>query len=144
MEKRRIDYRFTCKLLNICANKALMEDAMETRETILCAAELIRYIFDDSKTVIPLSKEVEAAQVFLRTFSPGDERDSGFELIRSTQDEAYIDHLALLSFIIHDVESSILLPRPSKVIYEIRQGEALFVDKIIGKEKVLSHHITMR
>lgn len=143
MDKRRVDYRFTCKLLNICANKALMEDALVTRETILCAAELIRYIFDDSKTIVPLSKEIEVTEIYLKAFL-ADENGGSFEMKSSIDDETYIDHLALLSFIVHDVESSVLLSGPKRVAYEIQSGEEIFVDKSINGEKAQCYHITLR
>lgn len=143
MDKYRVDYRFTCKLLNICANKALMEDALETRETILCAAELVRYIFDDSKTVVPLRKEIDVADIYLNAFL-ADENGGSFQLKSCMDDEAYIDHLALLSFIVHDVEISVLLPGPKRVVYEIQSGEEILVDKSINGEKALRHCITLR
>ena len=145
MNKADIDYRFTCKLLNICANKALMDNALETRETILCAAEIIRYIFDKSKTVVPLKKEVEAANMYIEAFLVCDGFESSYKLTQELKDEeVYIDHLSLLSFIINDVENSYVTAISADIQYVIRDTNDLHVMKLVNGGAALEFCILKR
>ena len=144
MDKNNIDHLFICKLLNICSNRALMEDALETRETILCAVELIRYIFDSSKTVVPLNKEIEAANIYINAFLTSENDQSGFELINSVNGAVYIDHMALLSFIIGDLNNAVSIQGTKDISYEVLIREDLYILKRIKEDIVLEFRISTR
>jgi len=144
MDKLGIDHRFTCKLLNICANRALMEDALETRETILCASELVRYMFDSSKTVVPLGKEIEAVNLYINAFLASENDGCTFALKQSVEEAVYIDHMALLSFVINDVENAISMPGDNEIIYEVSFRDDLYVLKKINGDIVIENRISKR
>ena len=144
MDKLDIDHRFTCKLLNICANRALMEDAHQTRETILCSSELIRYIFDSSKTVVPLDKEIETANLYINSFLTNETGSSAFSVKQSVNEAVYIDHMALLSFVIADVENITSISDSNDILYEVVLREDLCVLKKINGEIVLEYRISKR
>jgi hypothetical protein len=144
MDKFEIDHRFTGKLLNICANRALIEDALDTRETILCAAELVRYIFDSNKSVVTLSKEIETANLYIDAFLTSENSSRTFSVIQSVSEAVYIDHMSLLSFVISDIENVISLSGSKKIIYDVVLSDDLNVLKKINGDVVLEYRISKR
>jgi LytS/YehU family sensor histidine kinase len=122
-----------------------MENSLETREAILCAAELIRYIFDKSKRVVPLRKEIEAVNIYIETFIKGIGNQISFDLGESLKDEeTYIDHLDILSFIINDVENSLLMVHATDVLYTILDSDDLKILKLVDNETVMEIQISKR
>ena len=144
MKNDNINHLFICRLLNICANRAVIEDALETRETILCAAELVRYMYDSSKTVVPLNKEIEIVNIYIDSFLMDEIAMGTCELKTSVSEAVYIDHMALLSFIIGDYDNNVMLSGATGISYEVVLREDLYVVKRIEKEVVLEFRISTR
>ena len=128
--------RLLNKLLNICASKALIEEAFDTRESLLCLSDIFRYIYDEKKIEVTLSSEIELLCMYLELLGQGSGLDVGIKTefdIKSN--EVYIKHLDLFSKLVADIEHSSI--KSDRTVYFIENNEKLDVAKNINGESKL-------
>ena len=105
MDSYTFNHQFLCKLLGICANHAIIEEAYKTQETIQNITELVRYIYDPRKGTILLEEEFKATKNYIRIHNMrGMNKTISLEKHGDDSADKYICHLSILRHIIEDIE----------------------------------------
>jgi len=99
------NHQFICKMLNHCANHAIIEGAENTKEIILYSSDLLRYIFDNRRTTVTLEDEIDNIETFITIqslngvnciFRRGNIKDSSRCI--------FLPHLSVLRVFIEDIQ----------------------------------------
>jgi LytS/YehU family sensor histidine kinase len=106
VENNTFNYQYICRLLNIGANHAIIEDAAKTREIILNITDLVRYVYDTRKSIVSLDEEYKATKSYIEVNNQrGLAKNISLEKRGRDFLNISINRLSLLDYIVNDIEN---------------------------------------